>query len=98
MEGSDSSSDEEEEESESSTDDDNDNESLDSEPESAAFGKRKNNYYKRTKAHEMNLDGLKKSNSHLKTRLDRIIDQLSKQKVMSLALKEELDSFLEELG
>lgn len=101
--------DEEEEESESETEsseseseesdsDDSDSEKSMSEPEDAPVEKKKDNLTKRTKRHESILGALKKTNYMLKTNVERLQDDLNKQKEATQGLQEDLDSVLAELG
>jgi chromosome segregation ATPase len=52
----------------------------------------------RVKHHENRLATLKKGNYLLQANVDRLKDEISKQKEMSLALQAELDSVISELG
>ncbi|CAG9821386.1 unnamed protein product [Phaedon cochleariae] len=86
-----------EEESESETDE-SDSEKSQSEDEDAPIEKKKTNLSTRAKRHENILNALKKGNFLLKTNAERLQDELNKQKDMTLALQEDLDSVLSELG
>lgn len=55
-------------------------------------------FQKHVKKHEGRLAALKKGNYLLKAQVDRIKDTLIKQREDSLALQEDLDSVLAELG
>ena len=86
-------------ESESESDsDDSDSEKSQSEPEDAPLEKKKINLEQRGKRHENILGALKKGNFMLKANVERLQDDLNKQKELTLALQEDLDSVLAELG
>lgn len=53
---------------------------------------------KRAKKHEGRLAALKKGNYLLKAQVDRLKDDLAKQREESISLQEDLDSVLAELG
>lgn len=53
---------------------------------------------KQAKKHEGRLAALKKGNYLLKAQVDRLKDDLGKQREESLTLQEDLDSVLAELG
>lgn len=99
-------SDEEETESESESEtsesetesDDSESEKSMSEPEDAPVEKKKANLTKRTTRHENILGALKKTNYMLKTNVERLQDDLNKQKELTQGLQEDLDSVLAELG
>jgi len=55
-------------------------------------------FQKRVKKHEGRLAALKKGNYLLKAQVDRVKDDLVKQREASLSLQEDLDSVLAELG
>lgn len=86
-----------EEETETESEDEESDES-ESEPEDAPLEKQKANLAKRADRHETLLSTLKKANFMFKTNAERLQDELNRQKEMTLALKEELDSVLSELG
>ncbi|XP_018364334.1 PREDICTED: ABC transporter F family member 4 [Trachymyrmex cornetzi] len=86
---------ESEEESESEESEEDESESDD---DQAPIDKRKNNLQKRVTKHEGRLAALKKGNYLLKAQVDRIKDNLMKQREDSLTLQEDLDSVLAELG
>lgn len=88
---------ESESESESSETDSESEKSM-SEPEDAPHEKKKDNLTKRTNKHEGRLSALKKGNYMLKTNVERLQDDLNKQKEESVTLQQELDSVLSELG
>ncbi|XP_049839338.1 serine/arginine repetitive matrix protein 1 [Schistocerca gregaria] len=98
--------DEDEEEEESETESESESESEQSEEEQsdgdlapdAPPEKRKQNLTERAKRHENALAALKKGNFLLKANIDRLKDELFKQKEMSLTLQEDLNSVLAELG
>lgn len=87
-----------ESESEESDSDDSDSERSMSEPEDAPVEKKKLNLTKRTTRHENILGALKKTNYMLKTNVERLQDDLNKQKELTQGLQEDLDSVLAELG
>lgn len=97
---------EEEEEPEESDESESESESEESEeeesdgdlPPDAPAEKRKQNLSERAKRHENCLAALRKGNYLLKANIDRIKDDLFKQKEMSLRLQEDLNSVLAELG
>jgi hypothetical protein len=97
---------EEEEEPEESEESESESESEESEeeesdgdlPPDAPAEKRKQNLSERAKRHENCLAALRKGNYLLKANIDRIKDDLFKQKEMSLRLQEDLNSVLAELG
>nr|XP_022908960.1 DNA ligase 1-like [Onthophagus taurus] len=85
-------------ESESSEESETDSEASHSEPEDAPTDKVKNNLSHRVKRHENMLAALKKGNLMLKANVERLQDDLNKQKDLTMALQEDLDSVLAELG
>ncbi|XP_029160885.1 trichohyalin-like isoform X2 [Nylanderia fulva] len=96
---------EEEDENEEETESEEESESEESEEEEsdpddeeAPLDKRKNILEKHVKKHEGRLAALKKGNYLLKAQVDRIKDNLVKQREDSLSLQEDLDSVLAELG
>lgn len=88
------SSDSESETSESETE----SEKSQSEAEDAPVDKVKDNLSRRSKRHENLLAALKKGNLMLKANVERLQDDLNKQKELTMALQEDLDSVLAELG
>ncbi|XP_070518238.1 calponin homology domain-containing protein DDB_G0272472 isoform X2 [Cardiocondyla obscurior] len=96
---------EDEEDDEEETDSEEESESEESEEEEsesdddqAPIEKRKSILQKHVKKHEGRLAALKKGNYLLKAQVDRIKDDLMKQREDSLSLQEDLDSVLAELG
>lgn len=100
---------EEEEEEEEETQSESESESSESETESEAeksfseaedapVEKKRTNLTKRTKRYEGRLTALKKANYMLKTNVERLQDDLNKEKEESSSLQQELDSVLAELG
>lgn len=87
-----------ESESEGSESDDSESEKSQSEPEDAPVEKKKDNLTKRSKRHENILGALKKGNYMLKTNVERLEDDLNKQKELTQSLQADLDSVLAELG
>ncbi|GJQ78230.1 hypothetical protein Trydic_g2559 [Trypoxylus dichotomus] len=86
-------------ESESETSDsETESEKSQSEPEDAPIEKIKENLSSRSKRHENLLAALKKGNLMLKANVERLQDDLNKQKDLTMALQEDLDSVLAELG
>lgn len=88
----------EESESESESDESEEEESDGDLPNDAPVEKKKQNLSERGKRHENCLAALRKGNYLLKANIDRIKDDLFKQKEMSLQLQEDLNSVLAELG
>ncbi|KAE8742098.1 hypothetical protein FOCC_FOCC012372 [Frankliniella occidentalis] len=91
---------EEEEESEESESEESeaDEGSGDELPADAPVDDKRNNLNSRTRRHEGILGALKKGNYLLKANIDRVKDDLSKHREMSLMLQEDLNSVLAELG
>ncbi|XP_077269497.1 uncharacterized protein LOC143901251 [Temnothorax americanus] len=95
---------EEEEEEETESEEESESEESDEEEDSesdddqAPIEKRKGNLQKRVNKHEGRLAALKKGNYLLKAQVDRIKDNLVKQREDSISLQEDLDSVLAELG
>ncbi|XP_018336830.1 DNA ligase 1 isoform X2 [Agrilus planipennis] len=98
---------EEEEETETETETESESESSGSESESelsvseaedAPVEKKKQNLSTRTNKHENRLAALKKGNYMLKTNVERLQDDMNKQKDMTMELQQELDSVLADLG
>lgn len=91
---------EEEEESETETESSSESEEEESESESedAPFDKRKENYTSRVRRYENCLAALKKGNYLLKANIDRLKDDINKQREMSIQLQQDLDSVLNDLG
>ncbi|XP_047511412.1 DNA ligase 1 [Pieris napi] len=88
----------EEEETETETEQDTESETeSESEPEDAPLPKKKENLNKRLKRHETRIIALKKGNTLLMANVDRMKDDVLRQKEMSLSLKKELDSLIEDL-
>lgn len=88
----------EESESESESEESEEEESDGDLPPDAPAENRKQNLTERAKRHENCLAALRKGNYLLKANIDRIKDDLFKQKEMSLRLQEDLNSVLAELG
>ncbi|PSN41493.1 hypothetical protein C0J52_07209 [Blattella germanica] len=89
---------ESESESESESEESEDDESDGDLPPDAPAERRKVNLTERSKRHENCLAALRKGNYLLKANIDRLKDDLFKQKEMSVALQEDLNSVLAELG
>lgn len=90
---------EEEEESEESSSEESEEEESDGDlPSEAPVEQRKKNYMDRAKKHENILAVLRKGNYLLKANVDKLKDDLFKQKEMALTLQEDLNSVLAELG
>ncbi|KAL0818288.1 hypothetical protein ABMA28_008776 [Loxostege sticticalis] len=88
----------EEEETETETEQDTESETeSESEPEDAPLPKKKENLTKRVKRHETRVNALKKGNALLMANVDRMKDDVLKQREESMALKKELDSLIEDL-
>lgn len=94
----------EEEEEESETDSDSESDSSSDSaseadlPASASFEAKQTQLSNRAKKHEARLNSLKKGNYLLKANIDRLQDDLIRQRDMSLQLQEDLNSVLAELG
>ncbi|KAJ2942785.1 hypothetical protein O0L34_g14972 [Tuta absoluta] len=89
---------ESEEESESETEADTESETeSESEPEDAPLPKKKENLNTRLKRHEQRVNALKKGNALLQANVDRLKDDVLKQREESMDLKKELDSLIEDL-
>lgn len=67
-------------------------------PETATPEEKKENLRRRSKYYEGRLTSLKKGNYLLKANVERLQDDVNKQKEMSLVLQEDLNSVLSELG
>ncbi|RVE47451.1 hypothetical protein evm_007862 [Chilo suppressalis] len=88
----------EEEESETETEQDTESETeSESEPEDAPLPKKKDNLSKRLKRHETRVNALKKGNTLLMANVDRLKDDVLKQREESVALQKELDSLIDDL-
>lgn len=85
-------------ESESESETDSESEKSVSEDEDAPHDKQKDNLSKRANRHENILGALKKGNFMLKTNVERLQDDLNKQKELTAALQDDLNSVLAELG
>nr|CAD7438639.1 unnamed protein product [Timema bartmani] len=100
----DSESDEEGESEEDETESDSESEESEQEesegelPPDTPSDKKKQNLTERSKMHENCLAALKKGNYLLKANIDKLKDDLFKQREMSLTLQEDLNSVLAELG
>lgn len=84
----------ESEESEDEEDEESDGDLSDS----ASTDDKRNNFNERTRHYENRLAALKKGNFLLKANIDRIQDDVNRQREMSLGLQEDLNSVLAELG
>ena len=84
-------------ETETETESESESEKSQSEPEDAPNENVKANLTQRVKRHESILGALKKGNLMLKTNVERMQDDLNKQKELTAALQEDLDSVLIEL-
>ncbi|KAI4477484.1 hypothetical protein M0804_012601 [Polistes exclamans] len=97
---------EEDEEEDEETESEEESESEESEEEEESeidegghiMEQEKNILQKRVKRHENRLAALKKGNYLLKAQVDRLKDDLAKQREESITLQEDLDSVLAELG
>ncbi|XP_077295619.1 sarcomere length short isoform X2 [Arctopsyche grandis] len=94
--GEEEASEEEETETESEEETESETES-ESEPEDAPVEKKKENFTVRAKKHETSLSALKKGNYLIIANVDRLKDDVNKQREMSANLQEDLDSVLAEL-
>ncbi|XP_068623685.1 glutamic acid-rich protein [Battus philenor] len=89
---------ESEEESETETEQDTESETeSESEPEDAPLPNKKDNLTKRLKRHETRVNALKKGNALLMANVDRLKDDVLKQREESMTLQKELDSLIEDL-
>ncbi|XP_041972559.1 DNA ligase 1 isoform X1 [Aricia agestis] len=87
-----------EEETETETEQDTESETeSESEPEDAPLPKKKENLSKRLKRHETRVNALKKGNTLLMANVDRLKDDVLKQKEESMSLQKELDSLIDDL-
>ncbi|XP_035447856.2 ABC transporter F family member 4 isoform X2 [Spodoptera frugiperda] len=88
----------EEEETETETEQDTESETeSESEPEDAPLPKKKENLTKRVKRHETRVHALKKGNALLMANVDRLKDDVLKQREESVTLQKELDSLIDDL-
>ncbi|KAI8442194.1 hypothetical protein MSG28_005787 [Choristoneura fumiferana] len=87
-----------EEETETETEQDTESETeSESEPEDAPLPKKKENLMTRVKRHETRVNALKKGNALLMANVDRMQDDVLKQREESVQLKKELDSLIDDL-
>lgn len=87
-----------EEESETETEQDTESETeSESEPEDAPLPNKKENLQKRVKRHETRVNALKKGNALLMANVDRLKDDVLKQREESVTLQKELDSLIDDL-
>ncbi|XP_046682621.1 trichohyalin isoform X23 [Homalodisca vitripennis] len=90
---------EEETESESESEESEEDDPTDGDlPEDATVEAKRKNLTDRSKHHETRLGTLKKGNYLLKANIDRLQDDINRQREMSLSLQEDLNSVLAELG
>ncbi|XP_060818330.1 glutamic acid-rich protein-like isoform X2 [Bombus pascuorum] len=89
---------EEETESEESESEESEDEETETEDEDQSLEGQRNTLQKQVKKHEGRLAALRKGNYLLKAQVDRLKDDLVKQREDSLSLQEDLDSVLAELG
>ncbi|XP_053617041.1 paramyosin isoform X3 [Plodia interpunctella] len=88
----------EEEETETETEQDTESETeSESEPEDAPLPKKKENLSSRLKRHESRVNALKKGNALLMANVDRLKDDVLKQREESQTLQKELDSLIDDL-
>ncbi|KOX73608.1 hypothetical protein WN51_13685 [Melipona quadrifasciata] len=88
----------EETESEESESEESEDEETETEDEDQSMEGQRNILQKQSKKHEGRLAALRKGNYLLKAQVDRLKDDLAKQREASLTLQEDLDSVLAELG
>ncbi|KPJ11529.1 hypothetical protein RR48_08271 [Papilio machaon] len=89
---------ESEEETETETEQDTESETeSESEPEDAPLPNKKDNLTKRLKRHETRVNALKKGNALLMANVDRLKDDVLKQREESMTLQKELDSLIDDL-
>lgn len=87
-----------EEETETETEQDTESETeSESEPEDAPLPKKKDNLTTRMKRHESRVNALKKGNALLMANVDRLKDDVLKQREESITLQHELDSLINDL-
>ncbi|KAJ0173083.1 hypothetical protein K1T71_011259 [Dendrolimus kikuchii] len=87
-----------EEESETETEQDTESETeSESEPEDAPLPNKRENLQKRMKRHETRVNALKKGNALLMANVDRLKDDVLKQREESVTLQKELDSLIDDL-
>ncbi|XP_043801417.1 glutamic acid-rich protein-like isoform X2 [Apis laboriosa] len=89
---------EEETDSEESESEESEDEETETEDEDQSLEGQRNILQKQSKRHEGRLAALRKGNYLLKAQVDRLKDDLAKQREESLTLQEDLDSVLAELG
>ncbi|XP_006622410.1 glutamic acid-rich protein-like isoform X1 [Apis dorsata] len=89
---------EEETDSEESESEESEDEETETEDEDQSLEGQRNTLQKQSKRHEGRLAALRKGNYLLKAQVDRLKDDLAKQREESLTLQEDLDSVLAELG
>ncbi|CAL7936777.1 unnamed protein product [Xylocopa violacea] len=89
---------EEETESEESESEESEEDETETEDEDQSLEDQRNTLQKQAKKHEGRLAALRKGNYLLKAQVDRLKDDLGKQREESLTLQEDLDSVLAELG
>ncbi|XP_033191610.2 uncharacterized protein LOC117157577 isoform X2 [Bombus vancouverensis nearcticus] len=89
---------EEETESEESESEESEDEETETEDEDQSLEGQRNTLQKQAKKHEGRLAALRKGNYLLKAQVDRLKDELVKQREDSFTLQEDLDSVLAELG
>ncbi|XP_050479558.1 glutamic acid-rich protein-like isoform X1 [Bombus huntii] len=89
---------EEETESEESESEESEDEETETEDEDQSLEGQRNTLQKQAKKHEGRLAALRKGNYLLKAQVDRLKDDLVKQREDSFTLQEDLDSVLAELG
>ncbi|KAM3963931.1 uncharacterized protein ACR2FA_001965 [Aphomia sociella] len=88
----------EEEETETETEQDTESETeSESEPEEAPLPNKKDNLTKRVKRHETRVNALRKGNALLMANVDRLKDDVLKQREESVTLQKELDSLIDDL-
>ncbi|XP_076676665.1 uncharacterized protein LOC143373360 isoform X1 [Andrena cerasifolii] len=90
--------DETDSEDESESEESEEDEESETEDEDDSMEGQRNSLQKQAKKHEGRLAALKKGNYLLKAQVDRLKDDLAKQREESLSLQEDLDSVLAELG
>ncbi|XP_013146482.1 PREDICTED: DNA ligase 1-like [Papilio polytes] len=89
---------ESEEETETETEQDTESETeSESEPEDSPLPNKKDNLTKRLKRHETRVNALKKGNALLMANVDRLKDDVLKQREESMTLQKELDSLIDDL-
>ncbi|XKL64636.1 hypothetical protein PGB90_004722 [Kerria lacca] len=89
---------EEESDSESESEESEEEEKEEEIPQNAGIEEKRRILLERTKRHENRLSSLKKGNNLMKANIERLQDDINKQREMSLTLQEDLNNILADLG